>query len=188
MTLFRAMLPRRIMTMLCRLPAGMGALYGDKVAAPSGEGPAEAGAILVEGLALALWLPLLEVDASVVSSFEALAETSPRLLTLSPESTKAFLQPHGQLHVLLSLECRLLGVVTMTAATNRELCTNAGMASSTAVASALDNKRLKAAAAGYDKYSCFAEGCVAARSDYGLAGSGDNGAQSSCGLLRDASG
>ena len=91
MTLFRAMLPRRIMTMLCRLPAGMGALYGDREAAPSGEGPAEEGAVLVEGLALALWLPLLELDASAASSFEALAEASPRLLTLSPESTKAFL-------------------------------------------------------------------------------------------------
>lgn len=103
MTLFRAMLARRIMTMLCRLPAGMGALYGDRAAAPSGEGPAEEGAVLLEGLALALWLPLLEVDASAASSFEALAEFSPRLLTLSPESTKAFLQPHGKPHGPLGL-------------------------------------------------------------------------------------
>lgn len=101
MTLLRATLPRRIMTILCRLPAGMGALYGDRVGPPSGEGPAEEGAALVEGLPLALWLPLLEVDASAASSFEALAELSPRLLTLSPESTKAFLQPHGMPHVLL---------------------------------------------------------------------------------------
>lgn len=93
MTLLRAMLPRRIMTILF-LPAGMGALYGDREAPPSGEGPAEAGAAPDRGLALALWLPFREVDASAASSRVALAELSPRLLTLSPESTRAFLQWH----------------------------------------------------------------------------------------------
>lgn len=83
------------------LPAGMGALYGDREAAPNGEGPAEAGAAPDKGLALALWLPLREVDASAASSRLALAELSPRLLRLSPESTRAFLQPHGMPHVLL---------------------------------------------------------------------------------------
>lgn len=102
MTLLRAMLPRRIMTILF-LPAGMGALYGDREAAPRGEGAAEAGAAPDRGLALALWLPLREVEASAAASRVALAELSPRLLTLSPESTRAFLHPHGMPHVLLGV-------------------------------------------------------------------------------------
>lgn len=106
MRLFLAMLPRRSMAMLCRLPAGKGALYGDSEAAPKGEGLATEGPALLAGLALALWPPLLEVDGSAraPSSCVAFAELSPRLLTLSPESTKAFLQQGGLAYELLDIQ------------------------------------------------------------------------------------
>ena len=90
--------------MLCLEPAGRGALYGDRDDPPKGEGvdEEEAEALIVgvaravmpgDGLALALMLPLLDVEASncAGSSRVPLAELSPKLLTLSPESTSAFL-------------------------------------------------------------------------------------------------
>lgn len=60
------MLPRRIMTILWRLPAGIGALYGDRDASPKGLGLAEeeARGELVVGVDLALMLPLLDFEAS----------------------------------------------------------------------------------------------------------------------------
>lgn len=106
MRLFLAMLPRRSMTMLCRLPAGMGALYGDNAPGPKGDELPPEGAALLVGLALEPWLPLLGLLASdrASSSGVALAELSPRLLTLSPESTKAFLQPHRLPHKLPDMQ------------------------------------------------------------------------------------
>ena len=98
------MLPRRMVMMLCLEPAGKGALYGDRDDPPMEEGiddeEAEAlevgvarAVMLGVGLALALMLPDLDVEASECagSSRVPLAELSPKLLTLNPESTSAFL-------------------------------------------------------------------------------------------------
>jgi len=93
--------------MLCLEPAGRGALYGDSVDPPKREGLDEEEAealdvgvaravMLGVGLALALMLPLLDVEASECagSSRVPLAELRPKLLTLNPESTSAFLCKH----------------------------------------------------------------------------------------------
>lgn len=106
MRLFLAMLPRRSITTLCRLPAGMGALYGDNAPGPKEDELPPEGAAVPVGLALATWLPLLGLAASdrASSSGVALAEFSPRLRTLSPESTKAFLQPHALPHELPDMQ------------------------------------------------------------------------------------
>ena len=92
--------------MLCLEPAGRGALYGDRDDPAKGEGVDEEEAaldvgvaravMLGVGLALALTLPLLDVEASECagSSRVPLAELRPKLLTLNPESTSAFLCKH----------------------------------------------------------------------------------------------
>ncbi len=92
---------------LCLEPAGRGALYGDSDDPPKGEGVDEEEAealdvglaravMLGVGLARALMFPLLNVEASECadSSRVPLAELRPKLLTLNPESTSAFLYGH----------------------------------------------------------------------------------------------